>query len=1666
MDHAPGSAAKILAVSLNNNSNNMVAPSAPNSNNDINNNNNNNNNNSRIRKIIITVTTSQPDNDNSNNNNNNNNNNAAALNTINNLSQVHSTGDAVSACQRLLLLPPGCNRSVDMLPRGCNWTQHSSLSTTDTLAAPRHAAHSDQHWSQQQHNQLLISPATQDCCSCSDVLSPTNTMDHASGSAAEILAVSLNNNSNNTVALSAPNSNNDINNNNNNNNTRDNNSINDSNNTNAIGYVYISAAISACQLPLLLPYGCNRPLDMTTAAVTVCQLPSQLSLLCPYGCMPASVTADYQLLPFGYNLTQHSSVSTTDTLAASRHAAHSDQLRSQQQHNQLHISPAAHDCCSIRDHVSTKDYATDVDQTNAVDNAAMVDSVTNPDSVTAFYDYMNAVDTAAGNTTAAVLTPMTANYYVTTVFTALHDIVTYFDKLYGAGTVAVCETTEQEPFATGLSVFNMVSQKAFPSRFSPTDCTTITETANIDIAAADNITAADLMPVTADGTTVMTYNVDKVHVVGTVAVSETPEAELTASLLNALSVANWEELFSRLLFTDLTDTATETETNDINAVVDTVTTTDLTSGTTADHVSTMSATGSDITAYPDETNVMKCNDNDACEAHVTAADISDLLMYAGAYGGVGDSPNLRSDHRKPVTSSLNANMGDKPLHLRSDHINMASRKDSLSLSSQIDCADTIMKTTANVTTDTTTADTTTAIVSEATTVDAVNTVNNVVTESIADTVYADATADMTDNAEIADDVATVTNAGRNESFSNDPLIPPSHIDRVADMMEATTMHKESHINSLRIDQERTLRLMKRNDNPLCRKLKLERCRNNRLKRLNGSRHAPRPSRRPLSTRKKEPNCRAMRRGYCYRRDCKYQHIGPSSRTICSNCSPTKDERPACGPSLARSPDPPRNCSSASLIALRMSTSTPQEWNSPAISWIMNPPPRPAPTEHRNIKVWLWFNKTDWICCSTGISVGRLKQMIFDKIGVPINKQYLTYRAKPLNDTAITMYEAGISDDSTVRISVLGRGGGGNSFSKLMTDTISVNMIVPSSDVMRAADAENITETQRLLDSNAGLGQVINSAIWPTTDSADNSPTLNTRLIEQLKEMIDEGNKQHTNVLAGQCQRCGSGATMQCKHCVNHFYCNTSCQRLDWRMHRSICPFHINKEKKPMNIHSWDDIDAASDHEDDISLMDVSISEPADEEPGSQPMDDDYVEVRRGSRMRLVRSSSARNEYTRNTEHIQHPTNQISGRASRRRKRIEGSRLEAGLKARIPRTDRTIREARRNDSNQLCRPMAPRQFIPALAQTNLHKYFGGAMPNHDSTYGINAQAIHAIAEAFPTPHDDSPQDSIMVSGKRVMSHPSCTLSLETATLICETIITEQLDCMVTTAININHVNDIKTEIYITIHTLLGPTARIIYDEVSKWVFICCNSLLSVETLAEFNPLVQQLLCPKKSISGLSTPLSCNNTNSSLREHRVNEQENDDITPLTINAGGLDGFKLATLLKLMKVASVDVLIVNDTRINNRCTAAKIFAKMAVNTLGAGTYTNYSNITAIEKGDTLGLGGSLIIVGPKWGSVASHDWTDESGLGLIHRIVLKGGAKKIQIIGTYWPVPHVDNPKKPKSFSMISKLGRRLAIIRKTPILPLEWIKERISALVSKQHWWYLSGRWRLQCHMGYE
>ena len=64
-----------------------------------------------------------------------------------------------------------------------------------------------------------------------------------------------------------------------------------------------------------------------------------------------------------------------------------------------------------------------------------------------------------------------------------------------------------------------------------------------------------------------------------------------------------------------------------------------------------------------------------------------------------------------------------------------------------------------------------------------------------------------------------------------------------------------------------------------------------------------------------------------------------------------------------------------------------------------------------------------------------------------------------------------------------------------------------------------------------------------------------------------------------------------------------------------------------------------------------------------------------------------------------------------------------------------------------------------------------------------------------------------------------------------------------------------------------------------------------------------------------------------------EADDDISICYINVGGLDQCKMELLLLLMTRLGIDVLMIGDTRITNRNDAAKHFATMAKDVLGAG-------------------------------------------------------------------------------------------------------------------------------------
>jgi len=121
----------------------------------------------------------------------------------------------------------------------------------------------------------------------------------------------------------------------------------------------------------------------------------------------------------------------------------------------------------------------------------------------------------------------------------------------------------------------------------------------------------------------------------------------------------------------------------------------------------------------------------------------------------------------------------------------------------------------------------------------------------------------------------------------------------------------------------------------------------------------------------------------------------------------------------------------------------------------------------------------------------------------------------------------------------------------------------------------------------------------------------------------------------------------------------------------------------------------------------------------------------------------------------------------------------------------------------------------------------------------------------------------------------------------------------------------------------------------------------------------------------------------------------------NVYSLNQYKLAIILSVMKVLSINVFVCIDTK--HREYSNRAYTKQAQQVFGSGTRVVHSPIAdhkALKRAKYLSsVGGQLIILSSPWaGSLVGH-YHDPSNLGLVSVITLSMGKGQILILGNYW-------------------------------------------------------------------
>ena len=156
--------------------------------------------------------------------------------------------------------------------------------------------------------------------------------------------------------------------------------------------------------------------------------------------------------------------------------------------------------------------------------------------------------------------------------------------------------------------------------------------------------------------------------------------------------------------------------------------------------------------------------------------------------------------------------------------------------------------------------------------------------------------------------------------------------------------------------------------------------------------------------------------------------------------------------------------------------------------------------------------------------------------------------------------------------------------------------------------------------------------------------------------------------------------------------------------------------------------------------------------------------------------------------------------------------------------------------------------------------------------------------------------------------------------------------------------------------------------------------------------------------------------------------------TFNVNGLDSTKLPILLTYITVKNMDVMVLQDTRLNKP--DSKLMSALIRSHYGhEHIQVRYAPVTAIQPGEHR-VGGQLLIVRGKWARSLFNFYEDPSKLGIVTSMTLKAQGYDVMILSSYWPIKanKADNDQLwNKTLRSISSLG-----IHKTP---LEYAKDTI-------------------------
>ncbi|KAF2159590.1 hypothetical protein M409DRAFT_29910 [Zasmidium cellare ATCC 36951] len=135
------------------------------------------------------------------------------------------------------------------------------------------------------------------------------------------------------------------------------------------------------------------------------------------------------------------------------------------------------------------------------------------------------------------------------------------------------------------------------------------------------------------------------------------------------------------------------------------------------------------------------------------------------------------------------------------------------------------------------------------------------------------------------------------------------------------------------------------------------------------------------------------------------------------------------------------------------------------------------------------------------------------------------------------------------------------------------------------------------DASTATASTSKNNIEPSNDTVrDGAHLKDTDFNDKKTDNISTGNNNApTNSAGTHCGHCSKPATLQCAGCRNIKYCNTHCQKQDWRMHKSLCKTFADFTTSPGRGFRRVIVLPRDSNEPRFAWMETWVGEPEDDE---------------------------------------------------------------------------------------------------------------------------------------------------------------------------------------------------------------------------------------------------------------------------------------------------------------------------------------------------------------------------------------------------------------------------------------------------------------------------------------